>query len=172
MSAVEYITSISVNTAAASVVLGADNTIPQHYTDLIVVGYVKLSDSGHATLQFNADGGSNYSSTVLNGAGSSPSATRYSNVSALRVGAAGGASYQALTYTPYTWHIFSYSQSNTYKTVLIDMYQGHQAYNSQYELSKSVGLWRSTNPITQITAIAETSRTFSPGTSFTVWGVR
>lgn len=165
----EPIASVTVGSSVASVTF---SDISGSFTDLIIVGAVQISNSGHATLQVNSDTGSNYSSTILYGDGSSVGSSRTSSSTSINVGAAGGASYQSNIFTPYVWQIMSYANTSVFKTVLVTMAQGHGAFSNLGEVSRSVGLWRSTSAITSVTLNAVTSRTFNAGTTFSLFGVK
>jgi len=92
-------------------------SIPQGYTDLVMVGSVIPSGSGLSPQsRINSDSGNNYSRTVLAGNGSSASSSRGSNNSSFywyeNNSPATGSP------TPYIIQFMNYSNTSTYKTIL------------------------------------------------------
>jgi hypothetical protein len=133
------------------------SSIPQSYTDLILVfaGTVGTLDNDNIT--FNGDTGSNYSVTRLLGSGSSDSSSRGSNLSAIQCGEI------ATSQSTDIIQIQNYSNTTTYKTLI------HRSGNTSQFLKASVGLWRNTAAITSITIT--NGGTFSIGSTFTLYGL-
>ena len=163
---------IASTTAAGGESTVTFDNIPGTYTDIRIAAAIKISNSGGVTLRVNSDTGNNYSSTILYGTGSSVGSARTSSTSSIDIGTAGGTSYQTDIFTPYTWDLMSYANASVFKTVLVTMAQGHGAFGGAGEISRSVGLWRSTSAITSVTFTAVTSRTFSAGSTFSLYGVK
>lgn len=139
------------------------SSISSAYTDLVIVANGTVTVNTDAPwLQFNGDTGSNYSTTILQGNGTSATSTRYTSQTKIF------SNYQ------YGWyngnnnttiaHIMNYSNSTTYKTVLI------RDTNPTADTSAGVGLWRSTAAITSISIIAGGSN-FATGTTFSLYGI-
>jgi len=150
------IATTTLGSAAASVTF---SSISGAYTDLVIVGSVKLNGSGdYLGLQFNSDTGSNYSRTRLSGSGSAASSERESNSARINM-------YNQSSSNFYTniIHIQNYSNATTYKTVL------SRNDIADWNTNAQVGLWRSTSAITSITLIG--GGNLASGCTFTLYGI-
>jgi hypothetical protein len=149
----------TVGTATSSVTLSLSGI--SGYTDLVVVASTLTgNDLADFTLRFNSDSGSNYSTTSLEGGGTSAVSQRQSNQTQMYF-----VGFQSGTYTePFTsiLQIMNYSNTTTNKTVL--------TRSSSNAASAYVGLWRSTAAITSVT-IYSASSTFSVGSTFSLYGI-
>jgi len=140
------------------------------YTDLyLVVSNVKHSYAGTSSvfdtlLIFNGDTGTNYSMTQIVGNGTSASSGNNSNQPAL------GTNYHMASASAaaiITANIMNYSNSTTYKTVLI-----RDAGTVGNGVTAEVGLWRNTAAITSITVGVAATYTMSAGTTITLYGIK
>lgn len=159
----EPIASVTLGVSTSSVIF---NSIPQTYTDLVLVCNWQTSvDDDQLSIIFNSDSGSNYSWTQLYGNGSIAASVRYSNQSNLRI-----ANYSTnATYFPINInHIMNYSNTTTYKNVL----SRWQDVNAQIALQ--TGLWRSSSAITSLTLTSSNSSTItlSSGSNFHLFGIK
>ena len=145
-------TPIATYTAASTQSTITFSSIPSTYTDLVLVTNI-LDSNGYSVMRFNSDSGNNYSRTWMYGNGTTAGANRGSNISGLDLKAATSGSELPVC----TVHIMNYSNTTTYKSVLI-----RQAYASN-EVAAYVGLWRSTSAISTITITNNilTNSTFS-----------
>ena len=135
MSTYTPIATQTLGSAAATVTF---SSIPQGYTDLVVVVVGTASAGSYFTLRFNNDTGSNYSNTEMDGYSGGAASNRNTNSSYMYNGSI--QTFQSNTIS----HIQNYSNSTTNKTVLT---------RSNYATSgvkASVGLWRNTAAITSI----------------------
>ena len=155
MSTYTPIATQTLGSAAASVTF---SNIPQGYTDLVIV-YAGISSTDDQNyFRFNNDTGSNYSRTFMAGNGSAAFSNRSTN--------------DTLLYGPFSLstpvtniaHIMNYSNSTTNKTTLI------RSGNATNSTIATVGLWRSTAPITSV-LIATNSGTFNAGSIFSIYGI-
>jgi hypothetical protein len=140
------------------------SSIPGTYTDLIVVSDYSLGGES-LYIRFNSDSGSNYSSTRLIGNGSSASSSRGSNQTAIVSWGASG--NQSSGRTTSIGQVFSYANTNVFKTTL-------SAFsNAAQEVNRQVGLWRSTSAVTSLT-LTSTNATwkFSTGDTFSLYGIK
>jgi hypothetical protein len=144
------------------------SSIPQTYTDLVVVGSFTNGASGYgACITFNGDTGTNYiySNQGLLGLNSGALSYENSGQGGLQVAYNG-----APTGTPSPWifHINNYSNTATNKTVLSRFGSG-----DYYETNLFAGLYRSTSAITSIrlTPDLPLRTTFSAGSTFTIYGI-
>ena len=134
------------------------SNIPTTYTDLVLVIQGTWAGTGYEAISFtfNGDTGSNYSRTLLNGTGTSALSSRESTSN---WGALGNDQSNSII------HIMNYSNATTYKTILS---RGNSATN---QVRATVGLWRSTSPITSITT-QMASNSIASGTTFTLYGIK
>jgi hypothetical protein len=140
------------------------NSIPQTYTDLILISSA-IASSGipDVTMQFNGNStGNYYSNTFLSGTGSSALSAKGTNQNLLYIDSYGGLNTSNFNIAEV--HIMNYSNSTTYKTTLT------RASNGALGVDAIVGLWRSTAAITSIT-LALSSSNFAAGTIFTLYGI-
>ena len=146
------------------------SSIPQTYTDLVLVVSAngsRASLGGDIRCQLNSDTGSNYSYTLLQGIGSSAwneraSDQTYANL-ANNIGIPG-----SVNYTPTIINFMNYSNTTTNKTILT-RHSGVVSGN----LQARVTLWRSTAAINTIYLWNEAGAAynFNPGSTFTLYGI-
>ena len=151
---------IATNTLSSATSSVTFSSIPGTYTDLIIVGSVKLNGSGdYLGLQFNSDTGSNYSRTRLSGNGSAASSERESNSARINMYNQSSSNFFANII-----HIQNYSNSTTYKTVI--------SRNDivDWNTNAQAGLWRNTAAITSITLIG--GGNLASGCAFTLYGIK
>lgn len=160
----------TLGSAASSVTFGSGGTIPQTYTDLIIVCNFSASSSNVVTpsIRFNGDTGSNYSNTTLYGTGSTTTSVRYTNQNKSFLG---DFSAGVTTYAPDTYiiQVMNYSNSTTYKTFLT---RYNQINSSNGEVGATAGLWRNTNTITSITILSDGGQNYAVGSTFTLYGIQ
>jgi hypothetical protein len=140
------------------------SSIPQGYTDLIIVTNVKSTSTENMSMIFNSDTGSNYSRTVLSGNGSAAASARQSSVTSIGTDYNGyfdGSDFNQAK----TIQVMNYSNSTTFKTSLI------RSNRAQSGTDAIVGLWRNTNAITSIT-LGANSLNFVSGSTFSLYGIQ
>jgi hypothetical protein len=153
------IASATVGTAVATVTF---TSIPQTYTDLVLVINAGLtSGAADASLQFNSDTGNNYSRVVLYGNGTSAFGARNASVDSIITIQFGALSDGPLT----TTHIMNYSNTTTYKSLL-----QRGGYASSIT-ALTAGLWRNTNAITRIDVGNRGGTTYVAGSTFNLYGI-
>ena len=160
----EPIATTTLGSAAATVTF---SSIPQNYTDLVLVGvgYNASGDFYSPIMRFNSDSSGNYSRTRLFGDGSSAGSGRFTNQNDCVFSGTGWRT-SSTSIGDATAHIMNYSNSTTYKTVLT---RSSLAESSVYT---DVNLWRNTNAITQIQLLVAASGTFASGSTFTLYGIK
>lgn len=147
----------TLGSAAASVTF---SSIPQGYTDLVVVCNNVVDTNGYCILRYNNDSNSNYSRTFIVGNGSSVASYRSSNNTEAYINATtSGIGYFSIM------NIMNYSNSTTYKTNLT------RANYAGAEVDAFVYLWRSTSPITTINIISPSGSGIQAGSTFTLYGI-
>jgi hypothetical protein len=142
-------------------------TIPQTYTDLVLVVQA-TTPSGATTLatRFSTDNGStfdantNYSRTFLYGDGSSAASARNTSISSAYLG-----SIETSTITTYIVQFMNYSNTTTYKTLLA------RANNTSWTAAGIVDLWRNTAAISGIRLLNLDGFNFSSTTTATLYGI-
>lgn len=147
------------NSTTAEITL---SSIPQTYTDLVLVINGKQEVGTTIKLQYNSDTGSNYSQLRLY-SGSSVSQDQTNNESTQPF---------ALGYAYWTYnialHLMNYSNTTTYKTTLSRNNNVAQSLTSFYN-----GMWRSTAAISSIRVLTDNLSVtyFTSGTTFTLYGI-
>ena len=167
----------STYTPIATTTLGSNSntftfaSIPNTYTDLVVVAVVAIS-GGATDIQYrfgnagSIDSGSNYSTTVLTGNGTAASSIRQTSQTYIL------ADYNAvpsstLGNSTAIFQIMNYSNTTTFKTAF------NRSNQAAGGVDATVGLWRSTAAIDTIRFYANTngSQNFLTGSTFTLYGI-
>jgi hypothetical protein len=153
-------TPIATQTLSANTASVTFSSIPQGYTDLVLVIQGTHTSTGNnwIGLQYNGDTGTTYSSTVVRGDGGSVSSSRNTSDNY-----AGRTIITSAQQSNAIYQIQNYSNSTTYKTCL--------ARSNGDEVDMSVGLWRNTAAIATVT-IVNIGTTFSSGTTFSIYGIQ
>jgi len=136
------------------------SSIPQTYTDLVVVMAGTWTGSGVAGVRIgsiNGDTGANYSNTLLQGNGSTVIPARDTSDTTMNLGLIGSVQTNSI------FHFMNYSNTTTYKTVL------SRGNDASAFIRAGVGLWRNTAAITSFTI---SNVTFSTGTSVSIYGIK
>lgn len=148
------------------------NNIPQTFTDLKLVISARSTYAGGSLasiyLTFNGTGGTAYSSTNLNGSGSSAASGRLSSQSVLGApyNDAGGAT--ASTFSSTEIYIPNYTSSN-YKSILIDGVTENNA-TAAYQ-NMLAGLFSNTSAISSITVGDNSGASLAQYTSISLYGI-
>lgn len=141
------------------------SSIPSTYTDIVLVANpVFTVNAANINIRINGDTGTNYSDTYINGNGTTAASARDTNQTLI---------YFSGTSTGVTTanrdngiaHFMNYSNTTTYKTVLIRYNQAGQIVVGE------VGLWRNTAAITSISLIATTGN-LDTASTFTLYGIK
>lgn len=142
------------------------NTIPSTYTDLVlVVQSIMNGSQANLFLQMgngSIDTGSNYSETYISGNGTTATSGR--DVSSTRIFFTNNSYPQTTTWNTSVFNFQNYSNTSTYKSVLI------RSNNAAIGTDATVGLWRSTSAINQI-KIYPSNNAFEIGSTFTLYGI-
>jgi hypothetical protein len=154
--------SIATYTLNGSSTLVTFSSIPQTFTDLVIIASYAGTSNG-INIYPNGDGSSNKSATVLRGNGSSSESLRASSI-AFR-------DYWTTTtnstgeFTVSTLHLNSYSNSTTYKTLL-----ARRSISSAY-VEVIINTWQSTAAITQL-QLYSASGNYAAGSTITLYGIK
>jgi len=136
------------------------SSIPSGYTDLVLVANIaETPTTGSFVFRVNGDSGTNYSTTYLDGNGSTATSGRYSTQSSAYF------TYEGIGtgWGTYIINFNNYSNTSTYKTVIA------RASNAGNSAEATVSLWRSTAAINSITVYA--GQYFASGSTFTLYGI-
>lgn len=136
------------------------SSIPQTYTDLVLIVNGNTSNDDEFRLRFNSDSGNNYRVLFMYGNGSAVTSTEYVGTNYAQMGGI----YTTGTRTGSNIiNIFSYSNTNMNKTVVSTANSGNY---TQFRTNT----WRSTSAITQIDAYVANG-TFTNPTTLTLYGI-
>lgn len=165
-------TLIASNTLGSNTASITFSSIPGTYTDLVLVAIGALDGANWVpTLQFNSDTGTNYSTTLLEGSGSSAISERLTNKVEIFPGYTNGAWGTTLGSNNIIFNIADYSNSTTYKTVL-SRNNSNDSTNSYPGTVAAVSLWRSTSAITSIVVkVGGAGANLKSGSTFKLYGI-
>lgn len=137
------------------------SSISGSYTDLILVT-TPLGAGEELIMQFNSDTGSNYSSTILWGNGTTAGSYRTTSqtYAYLNYYTSPGTTQQTQIY-----NIMNYANTATCKTLI------GRASKADGGAEAVVALWRSTAAITSVVLKQKLGGNFSTGSTFTLYGV-
>ena len=154
------IASATLGAAASSVTF---SSIPQTYTDLVIVcnAIINSGTEDAYGLQFNSDTAGNYSVTGLVGSGSAAASFRGTNTIKVDAGRI------SLSMSPSIIHIMNYANTATYKTVLS---RGNGTGSGSY-VAISAGSWRSNAAITSINISPYNNQGIASGGTFDLYGI-
>lgn len=154
----EPIATQTLGTATADVFF---NSIPQTYTDLVLVMNGNAASGTNAGMRFNSDNTTNYSATYIYGDGSTVNNGRVSNNTFIY-----GGDFISTGNCTNIFHIFNYTNATTFKTVL------NRTTTSGLTMAW-VSIWRKAPAaITSINVLTSNGVSYSIGTTFTLYGIK
>lgn len=137
------------------------NSIPQTYTDLVLVINGNAQSGTNCGMRFNSDNTTNYSTTYFYGDGSTVNTGRVSSTTFIY-----GGDFNATANCTNIFHIFNYTNATTSKTVL------NRNTTSTVTMAW-VSMWRKTpEAITSINVLTSNGVSYSIGTTFTLYGIK
>ena len=155
----EPIATQTLGSAVASITF---SSIPQIYTDLVLVSNAINTTLQSCRLRFNNDAGTNYSENYLLGSGTAATAGRGNNLTNL------DHNYTDTTPAAGVTFINNYSNSATFKSVLM---RWNNTGSSDPYVGFYVGLWRNTAAINSIEVFVLSS-TMAIGSTYTLYGIK
>ena len=172
MAAGSTYTPIATTTLGSSASSYTFSSIPQTYTDLVLVlnGYGAVTDGSSIVGEVgnnSLDTGANYSMTRLSGSGSTASSGRASGTNFIRFANLTGQSTSSSNPTSLIINFMNYSNTTTFKTILNRVNQINGSYPGVEAL---VNLWRSTSAI-NIIKLYPYASSFAAGTTLTLYGI-
>jgi len=138
------------------------SSIPQTYTDLVIIANGASTSGGSMHTKFNGDTGSNYSCTFFYGDGSTTTGSRNLSQANGIFGARNGIGTQGGG----IMQINDYSSTSHYKGMFT-----RQFGNSQI-VWFSTGRWASNTAITSISFTDESAGQFTTGFTITLYGIK
>jgi len=163
--------SIATNTLGSSTSSVTFSSIPQTYTDLILIISGKAASATYdITAMYVNSVTSGYSRTYLQGDGSSALSGRGTAEIRLRAGYLPGTNYTS-QYSADTYHFMNYANSTTYKTVLCrcnSVDTASQGFNTWTQAS----LIPTTSAISSITIATANGANLYTGSTFTLYGIK
>lgn len=152
------IASTTIGTAVASYTF---SSIPATYTDLVLIENITLSAAGNQSVVSFGDTSTLYSSTNLQGSGTSALSSRYTAGSGVGSSPGAGSGTEIINIIR---QFQNYSNTTTYKTFIQrSNWAGGQVY-------ATVGLWRNTAAISSI-VLTTTGGNYAVGSTFALYGI-
>lgn len=164
-------TSIATTNGTGSSTIISFTSIPQTYTDLILVCRSISTAAGNnydIGIRFNNDSSfSSYSRTFIYGTGSASGSSRsaQSTVNEMYIdyyGGLGSSTYPGCQIV----NIMNYSNTTTYKTTVT------RSNNYYGGVDILVGLWANTNAITRIDTVVDANSNLATTAMFTLYGIK
>lgn len=149
------------------------SSIPQTYTDLVLVAYTRDAGTNSSpfvspmAMRLNSDSGSNYSNTHMYGNGSSMFSSRETNSNFPTVGQLVTSSAGANIFGMQHIHFLGYSNTSRQKTILT---RSAADSNGQGWSWQSVAYWRNTAGINTI-LLSGGIGGFATGSQFSLYGI-
>lgn len=141
------------------------SSVPQTYTDLILVSYRQQASAARLFLRFNNDGTTLYSDTWLSGEGATPYSGRNTTTSAISAGGIWNGTTTSTWATNIT-HVMDYSNTTTFKSTIT---RDSNDKGSTGTVEAMAGLYRSTSAITTVNVVGGSN--FSIGSTFRLYGI-
>lgn len=136
-------------------------SIPQTYTDLILIGASGQTVAGSLHIRLNGVTTTVYSNTRLEADGTTVSSSRNTSENFMKTYLASANN----TYGVFSiFHLFNYTSTSINKTALFNEYRNTR-------VAHSINLFRNTAAITEINLSAE-SAYFVSGSTFTLYGIK
>jgi hypothetical protein len=142
------------------------SSIPNTYTDLVLVATALFSTQQSYRVRFNSDTGNNYSLNMAEGNGSSTYTAFYANYPYIFT--MNTLTGDTTAPAPNIFNIMNYSNTTTNKTVVVRENASGGTYPGAGAV---VGMWRSTAAINTI-LIYPGGGTFNSGSTFTLYGIK
>lgn len=150
------IATTTLGSAASSVTF---SSISGTYTDLVLVANVVAASTTYISGQVNGDTAGNYSSTYIDGSGTSATSGRTTNATSYGSARTNPNSVTIIQY-------MNYSNTTTYKPILIRISTADSGVNAW------ASTWRNTAAITSITLFTDSANNWSSGSTFTLYGIK
>jgi hypothetical protein len=163
---------IATATSTGSLFQPSFQSIPQTYTDLVLVTYCRSAQAVTSSSMFllpNNDTSTNKSCTTLYGNGSSAISSRFTGSPFQFSGFVPGASATSGIFASSITHIPNYSSTTILKSMLT---RTATDLNGSGFTSLNVVVWPSTSAITRLDVINDGYNNWANGSVFTLYGIR
>lgn len=141
--------------------------ISSSYTDIVLVFAYKAATTNYPTIKLTFNGSTTgYSGTQLYGNGSTAGSNKNTSASFISIARAVGQPSVVGNTATVLIHIFNYSDTSVYKSVLA------RADAADTGTEADAGLWQSTNAINQIDLNTSTSNDFAIDSMVTLYGIK
>jgi hypothetical protein len=147
---------ISSTTLASATSTITFSSIPSTYRDLILVANASAPTDDIALITFNGDGGSNYSTVVMYGAGPGSESLTGTSIRTFRIGSSNSGSGII--------QIMDYSATDKHKTLL------YRIGEPSRMVSAGAGRWANTAAITSF-SWSPIAGNWASGSTFSIYGV-
>ena len=137
-------------------------SIPNTYTDLVLIAYVKntAGNNYEAFITYNGDSGANYSQSFVLNYNAALQAGQNLNINQIRPIKSGAAQWSSNQI-----NIMDYAATNKYKTSI------GRTGDGTFATWLGNGMWMSTSAINRIDITAESGSSFVAGTKFDLYGI-
>jgi hypothetical protein len=138
------------------------SSIPSTYTDILIKCRFVKSSNDNFWLNFNGDGASNYSETMMHTNGTTAGSSRETTTTRILLTNGVGYGNNGI----YILQIFSYANTSFSKTVL------SRNGDSGIGVGAGVGLWRNTAAISSLSITTQSYAPWGVGTTFSLYGIK
>lgn len=145
------------------------SSIPQTYTDLVLIQSARVSSTYDITAVRVNSVTTNYSGTYLEGNGSNATSGRGTAEIAARLGYVPGTSYSG-EWSAEIYNFMNYANTTTYKTILSRT--NFVGSTVGFNVQAKVTLIPTTSAITQITTQPVNGAVWAIGSTFTLYGIK
>jgi hypothetical protein len=167
--------SIATVTATGGEVSLTFSSIPGTYSSLQIRGIARANDAGTGatdmSIRFNSDSGSNYAYHILQGTGSTVSASSGATQTLMYTfrnvvgGGAGSGIFGGVLLD-----VHDYASTSKYKTLRAFAGSDRNTTDTTYRVQLSSGLWQSSSAVTSVTLGCGDG--FAAGTTFALYGIK
>ena len=160
----EVINTQTLGTAIADIYF---NSIPQTYTDLVLVITGSSASSTNADWRANSDNANNYSTCQVYSTNSNTTGTSNAQDNFARFDNYGSPGTTGVYVC--IAHFMNYASTTTYKTCINRSGNTGGTYPAT---SLHVGTWRNNSAITSLNVLSQSGANFSIGCTFTLYGIK
>jgi hypothetical protein len=157
---------IATQTVTSAVGTVTFSSVPQTYTDLVLVSFRQQASAARLYLRFNGDTSSLYSDVWLSGEGATAYGGKDTGQSLISIGGIWNGTTTTTWATNIT-HIMNYTNTTTFKSTLT---RDANDKNGSGTAEGMVGLYRSTSAITAVNVVGGSN--FAVGSTFTLYGIK
>ncbi len=163
----------SIATASPTGAAGSFTSIPQTYTDLVIVVKARVTSAWDIFAMQPNGTASGYNGTYIESTGNGYTAGRGTAEISFRGGYIPGTSY-GNDWSTDVYHIHNYSDSSKWKNCLTNarFQSGVGGTTTSFSVQLKIGLLQSTNAITSLTYGTANGGNFASGTTVSLYGIK